>query len=110
MKKQNLTRAFLMAALLVGVFVAAGIDVDAQSGGMLGSGTRSSVMGSGGRDDGQVLGSGTFTGDGGGMIGSGTATIEDDGGLIGSGTRSQTVGSGGRSQSFFDTMLKFFGF
>jgi hypothetical protein len=119
MKKQNLTRVFLMAAMLVGVLVAAGNAVYAQSGGFLGSGGRSQYLGSGGRDsqivgsgaraDGGLIGSGTFS-DGGGVIGSGNVAPEDDGGLIGSGTRSQTVGSGGRTSSFFDTMMRFFGF
>jgi hypothetical protein len=116
MKKQNTVRALLLAALLVGVFVAAGNDVYAQSGGMIGSGTRSQYMGSGGRD-GQILGSGTrTTEDDGGVIGSGTVTggagTEDDGGggTIGSGTRSQIYGSGTRTSSFFDTMMRFFGF
>ena len=123
MKKQNVVRALLMFSLLVGFFVAAGSDVYAQDGGMIGSGTRSQVLGSGGRSDGGylgsgnrdggMLGSGTITeGDGGGTIGSGTISSEDDGGggTIGSGTRSQIIGSGSRTSSFFYTMMRFFGF
>jgi hypothetical protein len=115
MKKQNLVRAFLMFALLVGMFVAAGNDVYAQDGGVVGpGGGRDGYFGSGHRDGG-MLGSGTLTEDDGGVIGSGTATggagTEDDGGgTIGSGTRSQIYGSGSRQSSFFDTMMRFFGF
>jgi hypothetical protein len=124
MKKQNVVRALLMFALLIGVLVAAGSEVDAQSGGMIGSGTRSQVLGSGG-DDGQTMGSGgrQMMGSGGrsngGMLGSGTfigedgGTIsgeDDGGGTIGSGTRSQIIGSGARTSSFFDTLMRFFGF
>jgi hypothetical protein len=111
MKKQNTVRSLLMIALLIGFFVAAGNDIYAQSGGMIGSGTRSQVMGSGGRSDGGMLGSGTLTEEeGGGTIGSGTVAPEDDGGVIGSGTRSQIYGSGSRTSSFFYTMMRFFGF
>ena len=120
MKKQIMVRALMMTALLMGMFIMAGNDVYAQDGGALGSGGGRQMLGSGGRDsqivgpgaltDGGMLGSGTLT-DGGGAIGSGTATApEDDGGLIGSGTRSQIIGSGSRQSSFFDTMMRYFGF
>lgn len=112
-----------MFALLVGVFVVAGNDVYAQDGGALGSGGGRSVMGSGAGRDGGYLGSGnrdgiigSGMGKDGGMLGSGTRTDgasgEDDGGggTIGSGTRTGLVGSTGGKSSFFDMMLRFFGF
>jgi hypothetical protein len=121
MKKQTLVQTFLMAALLVGFIAVASNDVYAD-GGLIGSGTRSQTMGSGGRtqvlgsgsfsDGGGMIGSGTATNGGGGTIGSGTATPEADSGVIGSGTRSQIIGSGTRAEdsSFFYIMLRYFGF
>lgn len=122
MKKQNLGRAFLMAALLVGTFAVAGNDAYAQDGGALGSGccrgTSQSdgggTIGSGTFTSGGMLGSGTATsGGGGGMIGSGTLTEDGGGGTIGSGTRTGLIGpSGGKTadSSFFYTLMRYFGF
>lgn len=115
MKKQISIRALLMIALLAGMFVAAGNDVYAQDRGLVGAigGRDGGYLGSGHRDGG-MLGSGTLTQNDGGVIGSGTATgagTEDDGGgTIGSGTRSQIIGSGARTSSFYDTMMRLFGF
>jgi hypothetical protein len=120
MKKQNLVRAFLMAALLVGTFAVAGNDAYAQDTGNMGSGCcRGTSQSDGGgtigsgtlQSSGGMLGSGTATG-GGGMIGSGSLT-EDGGGTIGSGTRTGLIGpSGGKTadSSFFYTLMRYFGF
>lgn len=80
-------RNLFMAVLLFGgIFIAgAGSNVYAEDGGMLGSGTRS--------DNGGYYGSGYDNG--GGTIGSGTRTGEDNG-TGSAGAVSQTVGSGGR--------------
>lgn len=91
MKKQKLKRNLLMAAMLFGAILIGGAEsnVYAQNGGLIGSGNDNGYYGSGYRDN------------GGGTLGSGTRTEEEnppsspeDNGVIASGSNSRAEAGG----------------
>ena len=97
------------AALIVGIAalcVAGSAVAQDRSGQWLGNGGRSG-------DDGQIIGSGSVTGqtlDSGGFLGSGNLTADASGGLIGSGTRSEDSGQVAGSGNAVGQMLGSGGF